>query len=138
MNIWTLLMDNLRRGAVTVRFPARPPASNRYRGLVQINTEPCKCCGICALVCTSSAISMKKADGHYEWNYDPGQCTFCGRCVDACALKLLTMLAEAPPVYEVSGTLRQNHVWAAKPPAPKPSAKPAEGTESGSQQEVSR
>lgn len=124
MNVWELLMDNLRRGTVTMRFPTRPPACHRYRGLVQIRTEPCKCCGICALVCTSSAITMKKGDGHYEWNYEPGRCTFCGRCVDACALKLLTMDAEAPPVYEASGALKQSYTWSAKPAAPRPAAKP--------------
>jgi formate hydrogenlyase subunit 6/NADH:ubiquinone oxidoreductase subunit I len=115
MSVWALLMNNLRRGTVTLRFPTRPPTCNRYRGLVHINTEPCKCCGICAVVCTSAAITMKKGDGKYEWNYDAGQCTFCGRCVDSCALKLLTMEAAPPPIYETSGALKQSHRWEAKP-----------------------
>ena len=115
MSVWALLMDNLRLGTVTLRFPTRPPTCKRYRGLVHINTEPCKCCGICAVVCTSAAITMKKGDGKYEWNYDAGQCMFCGRCVDSCALKLLTMEAAPPPIYETSGALRQSHRWEAKP-----------------------
>ena len=69
------------------------------------------------MVCTSAAITMKKGEGKYEWNYDAGQCTFCGRCVDGCALKLLTMEPERPPVYETSGALKQTYRWTGKPPA---------------------
>jgi formate hydrogenlyase subunit 6/NADH:ubiquinone oxidoreductase subunit I len=139
MNVWELLMDNLRRGTVTLRFPTRPPICNTYRGLVHINTEPCKCCGICATVCTSAAITMKKGDGKYEWNYDPGQCTFCGRCVDSCALKLLTMESSRPPVYETSGELKQSYAWTAKPAGtPKPAAVAAQTvvTERNASEEV--
>jgi formate hydrogenlyase subunit 6/NADH:ubiquinone oxidoreductase subunit I len=82
---------------------------------------------------------MKKGDGKYEWNYDAGQCTFCGRCVDSCALKLLTMDSTPPPAYETSGALKQSHTWSAKPVAAKPASAPnTTSTEGKVSEEVPR
>jgi formate hydrogenlyase subunit 6/NADH:ubiquinone oxidoreductase subunit I len=122
MNIFTLLMGNLRSGPVTVRFPERPPTSAGYRGLVEFDETLCEACGLCAFVCPSAAIKSKRRRDAYDWSYDPGQCTFCARCVDVCESHALTMQTVCPPVYSVSGELKHAHTMArAKKPA-KPGA----------------
>jgi ferredoxin len=39
---------------------------------------------ICKFRCTARAIEFKSGKGEFTWSYDPGQCTFCGRCVEGC------------------------------------------------------
>ena len=34
--------------------------------------------------CTAKAIEFKAGKGEFTWSYEPGQCTFCGRCVEGC------------------------------------------------------
>ena len=43
----------------------------------------------------------------YQWAYDPGKCTFCGRCIDRCRLNTLSMESKLPPLYQEQGELRQ-------------------------------
>ena len=84
MNILTMLWKNLWGGYRTLLFPARPKVSERYRGLVQFDPELCTGCAICRFRCTARAIEFKPGKGEFVWSYDPGQCTFCGRCVEGC------------------------------------------------------
>lgn len=107
MNILGIIAGNLKRRAITLRFPRRvaPPAG--FRGPVQLDPEGCVGCATCAYVCPSSAISLSSDGLHYEWRYDPGRCTFCGRCADLCPAEALAMAAERPPIYTQAGALRQ-------------------------------
>lgn len=126
MKILTMMWKNLWRGPETLRFPERPEVSPGYRGLVQFNPELCTGCAICKFRCTSRAIEFKAGKGEFTWSYDPGRCTFCGRCVEGCmehALKegrtefALSQEEACPPVYSTLGELKKSYTVARKPPA---------------------
>jgi formate hydrogenlyase subunit 6/NADH:ubiquinone oxidoreductase subunit I len=128
MNILTMMWKNLRRGYQTLLFPARPRVTPRFRGLVQFDPALCTGCAICRMRCTSRAIEFKAGKGEFTWSYNPGQCTFCGRCVEGCidhALKegrtghALTQQEACPPLYFAQGALKKSYTVARKPPAPK-------------------
>ncbi len=116
MNALALLARNLRRGAQTLRFPARASEPPAYRGLVQMERERCQGCGMCAFDCTSSAIRFQAKAASYDWSYDAACCTFCGRCVDGCASQAISMQASRPPVYVEPGALRVALTLPRRPP----------------------
>ena len=116
MNIVSMLVENLLRGPVTLLFPERPPLAPRYRGLVEFDPSLCTGCATCAFVCTSAGIKFKSRRDTYEWTYDGGQCTFCGRCVDGCEAKAITMQSCAPPIYATTGELKHSHTLPRKKP----------------------
>lgn len=149
MNILTMMWKNFLRGPETLRFPARPVVSTGYRGLVQFNPELCTGCALCKFRCTSRAIEYKAGKGEFTWSYDPGRCTFCGRCVEGCiehALKegraehALSQEEACPPVYSILGELKKSYTVARKQPAaraaaaaPAPATKPAAATAGGAE-----
>jgi formate hydrogenlyase subunit 6/NADH:ubiquinone oxidoreductase subunit I len=123
MNILTMLWKNLWGGSRTMLFPARPKVSKGFRGLVRFDPALCTGCAICRFRCTARAIEFKAGKGEFEWSYDPGHCTFCGRCVEGCK----TQDAECPPIYLTIGELKNSYTVARKPPAPKPAPPAAAG-----------
>lgn len=131
MNILTMLCKNVWHGAMTFRFPARPPVTDRYRGLVRFDPELCTGCAMCRFRCTARAITFTSAKTEFTWSYDPGQCTFCGRCVEGCKTHALSQESSCPPVYQFIGSLKRSYTIARKPPSPKPIA--ATPTAAGSQ-----
>jgi formate hydrogenlyase subunit 6/NADH:ubiquinone oxidoreductase subunit I len=134
MNILSMLSSNLWRGVVTLRFPARPPVSKGFRGLVLMDPTLCTGCAVCRFRCTARAIKFTAGKNEFTWSYDPGQCTFCGRCVEGCKEHALRQCAECPPVYLSIGTLRTSYTIPRKPPAakaPNPTGtQPSEGATS--------
>ena len=131
MNIFTMMWKNLWRGPETLRFPARPPVSNGYRGLVHFDPELCTGCALCRFACTSRAIEYNAGKGEFTWSYDPGRCTFCGRCVDACTehaekenrtAHALSQEQACPPIYSTLGELKKTYTLARKPPTPRAAA----------------
>jgi formate hydrogenlyase subunit 6/NADH:ubiquinone oxidoreductase subunit I len=109
MSIVRLLLQNLRGGSITLPFPERPPIQGQYRGMVRNQPEECTGCGLCAYVCTSSAIKVQRVLDGFQWSYDPGQCTFCARCVQRCPKHSLEMQGIRPPVYQLHGALKQSY-----------------------------
>ena len=122
MNILTMLWKNLWGGSRTTLFPARPKVTERYRGLVRFDPALCSGCAICKMRCTSRAIEFKSGKGEFTWSYEPGQCTFCGRCVEGCKDHVLSQESETPPIYLTIGELKKSYTVARKPPAPRPAA----------------
>ncbi len=122
MNILVMLWKNLWGGSRTLAFPARPNVTERFRGLVQFDPKLCSGCAICKFRCTSRAIEFKGGKGEFTWSYDPGQCTFCGRCVEGCKVHALSQESACPPVYQTIGELKKTYVVARKAPAPRPAA----------------
>ena len=126
MNILTMLWKNFWGGSRTLLFPARPQITQRYRGLVQFNPDLCTGCAICKFRCTSRAITYQAGKGEFTWGYDPGQCTFCGRCVEGCiehALKegrtehALSQESGCPPIYLQQGELKKVYTVKRRTPA---------------------
>lgn len=123
MKILRLLWSNVRSGAMTLRFPAGPPVSEGYRGLVLFDPSLCIGCALCRFRCTAKAITFQAGKTEFVWSYDPGQCTFCGRCVEGCKEHAIIQERACPPVYLTSGALK--HSWTVPRRAP---AKKAAGT----------
>ncbi|SRR6266568_1436294 len=120
MSILSMLWKNLRGGSRTLLFPARPHVTERFRGLVEFDRARCTGCAICKFRCTSRAIDFKGGKGEFTWSYDPGQCTFCGRCVEGCKDHALSQQSACPPIYTSIGELKKSYTLARKPPAPRP------------------
>ena len=91
MNMFSILMKNLKMRPITKRLPSEVPRPKNFRGPVKIQEEKCIGCGMCAYVCVSSAIEVKDHRDHSEWTYSPGRCTFCSRCVAICPFQALGM-----------------------------------------------
>lgn len=104
-NIISIIVSNLTSGPETRRFPDREAPAADFRGSVRMDPEKCMACGICDHVCVSGAIELRAYDDHCEWNYDPGRCTFCARCVDHCPARALAQEGDRPDPYEGSGAL---------------------------------
>ena len=127
MKILTMMWNNLRRGYQTLLFPARPEISHRFRGQVQFDPALCIGCAICRFRCTSSAIEFKTGKEEFTWSYNPGQCTFCGRCVEGCKDYALSQEPGSPLLYLTAGDLTRSYTLQRKTPPPKsPAATPVE------------
>ena len=46
--------------------------------------------------CTARPSSSRAGKGEFTWSYDPGQCTFCGRCVEGCKDHALSQDSSLP------------------------------------------
>jgi formate hydrogenlyase subunit 6/NADH:ubiquinone oxidoreductase subunit I len=119
MNILAMLWKNLWGGARTLRFPVRPKVTPRYRGLVRFDPELCIGCAICRFRCTARAIEFKAGKGEFTWSYDPGHCTFCGRCVEGCKEHAISQDEACPPIYLNIGELKNSYTLTRKPPSAK-------------------
>lgn len=124
MKILDLLWSNLRRGAMTLRFPSRPNVSPGYRGLVRFDPTLCTGCAICRFRCTARAITFTSAKNEFTWSYDPGQCTFCGRCVEGCKAHALSQDSACPPVYLSIGELKTSYTLKRQAPQPRSGSVP--------------
>jgi formate hydrogenlyase subunit 6/NADH:ubiquinone oxidoreductase subunit I len=118
MKILTMLWNNLRGRARTLRFPAQPAMSSGYRGLVRFDPARCSGCAVCRFRCTARAITFTAGKTEFTWSYDPGHCTFCGRCVEGCKEHALSQDEECPPVYSDLGSLRTSYTLPRKTPPP--------------------
>jgi ferredoxin len=90
MNILTMLWKNLWGGSRTVLFPARPKVSEGYRGLVRSIPRSAPAAPSAGFAAPRAPSSFKSGKGEFTWSYDPGQCTFCGRCVEGCKTHALS------------------------------------------------
>ena len=73
MKILRLILDNLKRGTLTAKFPEKQPVSPNYRGMVSIDSEKCVGCGQCAYSCPSCAMEVHREGDKYQWKYDARQ-----------------------------------------------------------------
>jgi len=125
MKMLRFLWNNLWNGIVTLRFPARPAVQERFRGKVCFDPELCTGCAMCRFRCTSGAIQFTAAGKAFTWAYNPGQCTFCGRCVEGCKDHALSQESDSPPLYESAGGLKVSYTVQRKTPPPKSQVAPA-------------
>ena len=105
LRILSLMAGNIAKGPSTVPFPGQVPTPEAFRGLVRIDVSRCLTCGMCSYVCVSGAITGREKADHYQWNYDPGRCTFCARCASRCPGQALAMGEQPAPSYGEHGAL---------------------------------
>jgi len=108
--ILKIIAANVAGGPATVALPGSVPAPAFFRGAVTLNPAKCIACGMCSYVCVSSAITGSEMKNAYEWDYEPGRCTFCARCVERCPGHALSMAQEAARSYEHPGELSVEHL----------------------------
>jgi formate hydrogenlyase subunit 6/NADH:ubiquinone oxidoreductase subunit I len=87
--------------------------------LVRFDPELCIGCAICRFRCTARAIEFKAGKGEFTWSYDPGHCTFCGRCVEGCKEHAISQDEACPPIYLNIGELKNSYTLTRKPPSAK-------------------
>jgi ech hydrogenase subunit F len=83
----------------TSRYPFEPRRLiTGSRGQLEIATETCVYCGVCAKKCPTAALAVDR--GHKRWVIDRLRCISCGYCVEICPKKSLTLSANhaAPTV----------------------------------------
>ncbi len=89
---------SLFRRPATERYPfERREPSERLRGLLHWNPEPCTGCGLCAKDCPAGAIEMivlDKASKRFVMLYHVDRCTFCAQCVKSCRQGSLSMSSD--------------------------------------------
>lgn len=75
----------------------------RDRGLLRIDVDECKGCGLCAEACPPKAIKMSENLNHYGYHtamYTGAGCTGCGICFMACpepgAITVMRLTAAKP------------------------------------------
>ncbi len=62
-------------------------AQKRDRGLLRVDVNECKGCGLCVEACPPKVISMSEGLNHYGYRtatYAAAGCTACGICFMAC------------------------------------------------------
>ena len=125
MKTIAMLLRNIFRRPLTVRFPDAPVPRAGYRGLVVYEADKCTGCSMCAFCCTSRAIRFRGTKTDIKWSYDAAQCTYCGRCVDSCEAGALAHVSACPPAYFEEGALKCAYVTPRKPAAPASGAQPS-------------
>jgi|SRR5579863_1753637 len=64
-----------------------PAASKRDRGILRVDANECKGCGLCIEACRPDAIHLSEQLNHYGYRtatYNGAGCTGCGICFMAC------------------------------------------------------
>lgn len=109
LKILKLIAGNVMNDKATVRLPNSVPTPDLFRGAVTMDTKMCIGCGMCAYVCVSNAVTGSDQGNTYAWDYEPGRCTFCARCVDRCPGHALHMDTAQVPCYARPGELSAHH-----------------------------
>jgi formate hydrogenlyase subunit 6/NADH:ubiquinone oxidoreductase subunit I len=99
MGILDIVVRNTRRSPRT-RRPTdevnRPPD---LRGSLRHDANRCVGCKTCEYVCVTGGVKVnEEGQDESEWRYSPGQCTFCGRCVEFCPTQAMSFEQKPVPV----------------------------------------
>lgn len=113
--ILSLIASNMAKERATVPLPNSVPVPSEFRGAVLLDTAKCLACGMCSYVCVSDAIVGTNEEKAFTWEYEPGRCTFCARCVERCPGGALSMQETPLPSYETFGDLSVRQVVPFKP-----------------------
>lgn len=117
-SVW-LTFINIFSKRETRMYPEQPISlSPRYRGRIILSSsvsgeERCVACGLCAVVCPVSCISLQKSVSKTKRWYPKffrinlSRCIFCGLCEEACPTAAIQLI----PDVELSEYKRQDLVY---------------------------
>ena len=89
------IFGSLFRRPATENYPfERQVAPERLRSFLELDTDKCTGCGLCAMDCPAWAIEVNVLDRkekRFIFTYRVDQCIFCGQCVETCHQDSLSM-----------------------------------------------
>ncbi len=102
-------MVGLKAGRVTLPYPAQPrPVAENFRGRPIFDAAKCIGCAGCANNCPAREILVLDVCQEIRvMQYLGRRCTYCGRCVDVCPEKAITMSQEYETATNKIGDLEQ-------------------------------
>jgi len=94
MFVHDTLLNRLKRGCETMRYPDGPAPAlpDRHGGALRVDTSKCPDgCSECVAVCPTEAIARGTANAIA---LDLGRCIFCGECLGACPPGAITQTGD--------------------------------------------
>jgi NADH-quinone oxidoreductase subunit I len=89
------IFKSLFRRPATAQYPfERQLAPERLRSYLELDTNKCTACGLCAIDCPAKAIDvtvLDRKEKRFKYTYRVDQCIFCGQCVVTCHQDSLKM-----------------------------------------------
>ncbi len=105
------ILEGIRTGIATTRYPARPDPSATQGLRVRPRVIPERCqadtCDRCVQACPTQALEITSVAGREIFSLDLGRCIGCGLCVDACLRDALVMTGEIELATRSRQDLRQ-------------------------------
>jgi len=82
-----------RRELLTLSWHGSDAPDGEAQGRVTLTGGRCTGCGLCTVDCSSGALSISSKETGDEFNlrFKANMCNACGRCVDACPEKCLSL-----------------------------------------------
>ncbi len=105
------VIEGLRTGVVTTKYPARPDASiDTLRIRPLLFPERCQAadgCDACIQACLPQALALEQPEGGPVLTLDLGWCIGCGLCAAVCPDDAITMTSDVELAVRAPEGLRQ-------------------------------
>jgi len=97
MNRLRILLQNIKRGVVTEKYPLEPiRVPESFRGKPFIDVDKCVGCGACVNACPPNALTLEEdlKEGIRYIKLFVGRCIYCGRCEEVCPFDAIHLTKE--------------------------------------------